>query len=296
MGQHVMKALKDRGETEIFSFSRREGVDIADFKNFSEKLKEVNPDVIINCAAHVGSVHYALEYSADMIRDNMQIVLNIYEGVKQVCPEAKIINPISNCSYPGNADIHYEPDWEKGAVHSSVLAYASVRRMIYAFAECYHREYDIKTVNWLIANAYGPGDHTDPNKVHALNGIIIRLLKAQKSGDKTFEIWGTGQPTREWVYIEDAARILIESMNINEQIYPLNFAQNKAYSITEIADIVAKLLSYPVTFTFNTKFPDGAPTKILDDRNFRQKYPAFEFTPLERGIKNTIEYYKNILN
>jgi len=296
LGQHVVKTLKARGETAVFSFSRREGVDIADFKIFSEKLKEVNPDVIINCAAHVGSVHYALEYSADMIRDNMQIVLNIYEGVKQVCPEAKIINPISNCSYPGDANTHYEPDWERGAVHPSVLAYASVRRMIYAFAECYRREYGVKSVNWLIANAYGPGDQIDPNKVHALNGIIIRLLKAQKGGDNTFEIWGTGKPTREWVYIEDVAKILVNSIDIDEQIYPLNFAQNKAYSITEIAEIAAKLLNYSVTLTFNTKFPDGAPTKILDDRNFRQKYPDFKFTPLEQGVKNTIEYYKNILN
>ena len=231
-----------------------------------------------------------------MIDDNMRIVLNIYKGVKEVCPKAKIINPISNCSYPGDANTHYEPDWQNGPVHDSVLAYASVRRMIYAVSESYRKQYGIKTVNWLIANSYGPGDYTDPNKVHALNGIIIRLMKASKAGDKTFEIWGSGKPLREWVYIEDAARILVESIKIKEQVYPLNLAQNKAYSIAEIAEIAAKALEYDVTFTFNTKMADGAPFKILDDRQFRKKYPKFSFTPLEKGIKNTIKYYKTALD
>jgi GDP-L-fucose synthase len=294
LGQHVVKILQEK-EYDVHSISRREGTDITKIDEFKAKLAEIMPDAIINCAAHVGSVHYATRFAGDVIHDNMLIVLNIYDAVKEICPLAKIINPISNCSYPGEANTHYEPDWEMGPVHDSVLAYASVRRMIYAFAESYRKQYQIKSVNWLIANAYGPGDYTDPNKVHAMNGIIIRLIKAQKNNEKTFEIWGTGKPIREWVYIEDVAKILVESLGIDERVYPLNFAQNKAYSIAEIADIAAKALQYDVEFNFNTKYADGAPFKILDDRQFRKEYPDFEFTPIEAGIKNTIEYYKNIL-
>jgi GDP-L-fucose synthase len=294
LGQHVVKMLKEK-EYEVFSISRKEGTDITKIGEFKAKLAEIMPDAIINCAAHVGSVHYATQFAGDVIHDNMLIVLNIYDAVKEICPETKIINPISNCSYPGEANTHFEPDWEMGPVHDSVLAYASVRRMIYAFAESYRKQYQIKSVNWLIANAYGPGDYTDPNKVHAMNGIIIRLMKAQKNNDKTFEIWGTGKPIREWVYIEDVAKILVESLDLNERVYPLNFAQNKAYSIAEIAEIAAKILEFDIEFVFNTKYADGAPFKILDDRQFREKYPDFKFTPIETGIRNTIEYYKNIL-
>lgn len=294
LGKHVVRKLREKGD-EVTSLSRREGCDITNLTEFTRRLKEENPYAIINCAAHVGSVHYAIQYAADMISDNMQIVLNIYKGVQQACPEVKVINPISNCSYPGDANTHYEPDWEKGAVHDSVLAYASVRRMIYAFAESYRKQYGTKSINWLIANAYGPGDYTDPNKVHALNGILIRLIKAQRAGDRTFEIWGSGKPIREWVYIEDAARMLVDSIDLDEQVYPLNLAQNKAYSIAEIAEIGAKALHYDVEFTFNTKYADGAPFKILDDRQFRAKYPDFVFTPLDVGIANTIDYYQQIL-
>lgn len=294
LGSHVINEL-NIAKYDVVIFSRRNGYDVLDFPKFASKLSEEKPYAIINCAAHVGSVHYAIKYAGDMIRDNMQIITNIYEAVKLACPESKIINPISNCSYPGEANTHYEPDWQKGEVHDSVLAYASTRRMIYAFAECYRKQYGIKSVNWLIANSYGPGDYSNPNKVHALNGILIRLIKAQKNKDKTFEIWGTGKPIREWAYIKDVAKIMVKSLDIKEQIYPLNFAQNKAYSIKEIAEIGAKVLDYKVKFVFNTKFPDGAMFKILDDRQFRLKYPKWHFTPLKNGVQNTINYYKKLL-
>lgn len=294
LGSHVMCLLKEKGYDPI-TLSRRNGVDARNYECLFETLKKICPDVIINCAAHVGSVHYAMKFSADMITDNILIITNLYKAILQGCPKARIINPISNCSYPGEANTHYEPDWEKGAVHESVLAYASTRRLIYALARCYANQYNIHSVNWLVANAYGPGDNVDPNKVHALNGIIIRLLKSQQKNEKEFEIWGSGKPTREWVYIEDVARILVDSLDMEDQIYPLNLAQNKAYSITEIAQIVAKILQYNVKFVFNTKYPDGAPFKVLDDRQFRKKFPSFTFTLLEKGIQETIKYYKKIL-
>jgi len=295
LGKQIIKQLSGTSN-EVVSVSRSEGIDIMNFAQFKNKICDFQPEVIINCAAHVGSVHYAIQFAGDMIYDNMQIELNIYKAVQLSCPKAKIINPISNCTYPGDANIHSEPDWERGAVHDSVLPYASSRRMVYALSESFRKQYKIKSVNWLIANAYGPGDYSDPNKVHALNGIIIRLLKSKKEGNRTFEIWGSGTPTREWVYIEDVARILCYSVDhIEEQVYPLNLAQNRAYSIAEIAKIASEALDYNVEFVFNTKFPDGAPFKILDDKMFREKYPNFSFTPLIDGIRNTIDYYKKNL-
>lgn len=291
LGSHVVKKLSDNNISAI-PMSRRNGCDIFNLKDFSQILKKTRPDIIINCAAHVGSVHYAIAHSADMIYDNMLLILNIYKAVQLVSPKTTIINPISNCSYPGEANTHYEPDWQNGPVHDSVLSYGMPRRMIYAFSKCFHDQYGIKSINWLISNAYGPGDYYDPNMVHALNGLLIRLIKAQKNADKTFEIWGSGKPIREWVYIEDVADILVKSLELDKQIYPVNFAQNKAYSIKEIAEIGAKILDYKVKFTFNRKYADGAMFKILDERKFRSQYPKYQFTLLEEGIKNTINYYK----
>ena len=294
LGRHVMRHLKERG-VRTHALSRHEGCDIMDRTALAEKLAALRPFAVVNCAAHVGSLHYVRRRAADVIHDNMQMILNIYRAVSEACPGATLVNPISNCSYPGDAMVHDEGDWQKGPVHESVLPYASTRRMIHAFADSYRAQHGLRSVNWLIANAYGPGDSTDPDRVHALNGILIRMIRAQRAGEKTFEIWGSGRPTREWVYIVDAAAILAESVDVLEQVEPLNLAQNHAYSISEIARLAAEALDYPVGFTFNTSYPDGAPSKILDDARFRARYPDFRFTPLREGIAHTIDYYREHL-
>jgi GDP-L-fucose synthase len=296
LGGHVMKQLAEKGHDAV-ALSRRSGCDILDLRRLLQRIRAEEPDVVINCAAHVGGVHYGIKYAGDMLYENVLLIAHVYRGVQLGWPQARIINPISNCTYPGSAENHYEPEWEDGPVHDSVLAYAAARRMVYAFAESFRKQYGTKSVNWLVANAYGPGDYTDPNKVHALNGIIIRLIQAQQENQRRFEIWGSGKPVREWVYIEDVARMLVHSVDhVDEQYKPINLAQSKAYSIAEIAIIAAKALDYNVEFVFNTDYPDGAPTKILDSRIFRDRHPEFRFTPLEQGIRNTISYYRSVLS
>lgn len=294
IGKHVLRLLEQRGIPAL-SLSRRAGCDVTDLDGFTAHLREIGPRAVINCAAHVGSVHYALEHSADMIGDNTRIISNLFEGMRRACPQAVLVNPISNCSYPGDADIQTEPEWQAGPVHDTVLGYGMPRRLLYAFSACYRKQHGLRTVNWLVANAYGPGDYADPNKVHALNGIVIRLLRARREGQRTFEVWGTGTPIREWVYVEDAACILADSVDIEEQCYPLNLGQNRGHSILEIARLGARLLGYDVEIRPDPRYPDGAPKKILCDRRFRERYPDFRFTPLDEGVQRTIEYYQSVL-
>ena len=252
---------------------------------------------MINCAAHVGSVHYVTSLAADVASDNLQILVNLYAGVHAAAPQARIVSPISNCSYPGAADVHCEATWEDGPVHDSVLAYGGPRRMMVVLAESYRKQHGTRSINWLVANAYGPGDHLDPNKVNALNGIIIRLIQARRKGDQAFVIWGSGRPVREWVYIEDVAAMLVNSVQASqEQVLPVNLAQHQAWSIAEIAAKATQIMNYPVTFTFDTTKPDGAPTKILDDTLFRTRWPDFTFTPLDQGIARTIAYFEAALS
>lgn len=293
-GSQILKTAKERGY-DVRSISRGEGTDIRDYAQFSAKLKEIQPDAIINCAGHEGSIHYVNEHAAEVASDTFQMALNIYRAAAEACPKAVIVNALGNCSYPGDATVAKESEWLSGPVHETVLASGTEKRVRYVLAESFYKQRGVKSVNWLTANCYGIGAGTDTNKLHALNGIIVRLITAQKNGDKEFEIWGTGRPIREWVYIEDVAKMFVDSVEMAEQIYPVNFAQNKGYSIKEIAEMAARELNYPVKFVFNTSKPDGAPIKILDDTKFRAKFPDFRFTPIERGIKKTVEYYKKIL-
>jgi GDP-L-fucose synthase len=295
LGTQVMHFARESGYDPI-SLSRKEGTDIRNFDQLSAKLKEIQPDVILNCAGHVGNVHYVTKMAGDVIHDNVQMAVNLYRAVKDTCPQAKIVNPFGNCSYPGAADIQKESEWQNGPVHDSVLAFGFVKRVQHTLAESYRKQYGIKSVNWIVCNPYGPEKHLNIDKMHALNGILTRMMQAQKKGDKQFEIWGTGTPIREWLYIKDAARIMVYSIdNVDEQTYPVNVAKKQGYSIKEIAEIASKALNYPVEFVFKTDMPDGAPVKIMDDTQFRAKYPDFVFTPLDIGIQETIACFKPMI-
>lgn len=295
LGTPVMRIAREQGY-DPFMITRHSGTDIKDYPTLAAALQRLQPDVILNCAGHVGNVHYVTAKAADVINDNLQMCLNLYRAVAAICPQAKIVNPFGNCSYPGETDIQRESEWQNGPVHDSVLAFGFGKRTQYAIAESYRKQHGIKTVNWIVCNPYGPENHVNLEKMHALNGIICRLIKAQRAGDKEFVIWGTGTPIREWLYIEDSARMMVHSVDhVKEQLWPVNVAQNKGYSITEIATLAAHALKYKVKFVFDTSKPDGAPVKIMDDTEFRKQYPDFQFMPFAKGIRTTIEHFKKIL-
>ena len=292
VGRSIMEALQGRGYSPT-ALSRRNGFDLLNYGSAKSKLDELQPEVIFNCAAHVGSLHYVTQFAADVVHDNMQMILNLYKMVSEVCPTARVINPISNCSYPGDANIHKESEWWNGPVHESVLSYGNTRRLIYVVSKCYQIQHRVSSINFLVPNCYGPGDYTDPNKTHALNGMIIRLLLTKKDGQKEFEIWGTGKPTREWIYVKDLTKMLSNAVDFKgDQVYPVNIAQNKAYSIRETAEMIKQFVGYEGELVFNTKYQDGAPVKVLDDKLFRERYPEFKFTDIQEGIKETIKYYQ----
>ncbi len=298
VGQNLVNSLKTTStDYQIFAVSRADGVDLTDYASAVKCLTETQPDVIINCAAHVGSINYVTKYAADVVRDNVQMSLNIYQAVLKTCSGTKIINLLSNCSYPGSADIQIESHWWDGPVHDSVFSYGNAKRMLYVISKCYANQYNIKSINFLIPNTFGPGDSTDPNKTHALNGMIMRMLEAQKRGDKEFEIWGTGSPIREWAYIDDVTNILMAGIDLETNLVePVNLGQNKGYTIKESAEFIAEAIGFKGQLIFNTKYQDGAPIKILDDQKFRQNFPDFVFFDHKKGIANTVEYYKLILS
>jgi GDP-L-fucose synthase len=295
IGKHVVNILQKNNHS-VLAASRATGLDLHNYNNLHTYLAEHNPDVIFNCAAHVGSLHYVTTYAAQVIHDNMQMALNMYKAVAETCPKARVINPLSNCSYPGNLDVQSESDWWKGEVHESVFAYGNAKKFIYVLAQCYKKQHAITSINFLVPNTFGPGDSIDPNKTHALNGMIIRMIEAQKQGASEFEIWGTGNPIREWAYVDDVVNILMQGMYTQEDLtYPINLAQNKGFSIKQSAEFIAEALGFTGKLKFNTQYPDGAPVKILDNTNFKKLFPNFVFSDHKKGIAETVSYYKGRL-
>lgn len=295
VGKQLVAKLEEIGHKPICR-SRQDGLDLRDLEATKECFEEICPDIIYHVAAHVGSLHYVAKFAGDVLYDNVQIALNIYKAAVACCPEAKIINPLSNCSYPGDANKHIEEYWWQGEVHDSVFSYGNAKRIIYVISRNFHKQYGIRSINFLVPNMFGIGDYTDPNRTHALNGMIIRMILAVRREEQQFEIWGSGKPMREWGYVKDIVHILTKGIELkNEQIYPVNIAQNRGYSIRDSAGYIARALDFRGRLVFNRGYADGAPIKVLDDKHFRRLFPDYKFCDHKKAIEETIAYYQEVL-
>ena len=296
MGKNIQDVFKDINY-EMFYESRVTGFNLDNYDTTFNKLSDINPDIIIYAAAHVGSIGYVSKYSADVVNDNTQMYLNLYKAVSEVNPKIVIINPISNCSYPGIIDVQHEEMWWDGAIHESVESYGTPKKLGFILSECYKRQYGIKTINLIVPNAYGPNDYINEERTHAMNGIIMRMIKSMNSNDTEFLIWGSGTPIREWIYMPDMARLMKKI--IDNEMYdlpnPINIGQENGVSILDSVNMAKESLGYDVELVFDKTKQDGAPIKVLGNRLFNKHFPNFEFTDVSDGIKNTIEYYKNKL-
>lgn len=296
LGQNLNNVFK-KSNYLIFNESRRSGCNILNLDELVSKLKLINPDFIINSSAHVGGLPYVQKYPADICHDNAQIYLNIYKAVNIVNPQIVVINPLANCSYPGKVGLQHENLWWEGETHGSVEAYGITKKIGYVLSKCYQKQHGIRTVNLIMPNAYGPLDYTDEERTHAMNGIIMRMIKTVRAGKTDFLVWGSGKPVREWIYIEDAARIIkiIIDKNLYNLPNPINLGQEFGLSINDSVNEIKKVLKAKINIINDEKMPDGAPIKILGKNKFRKHFPDFKFTSYAEGIKNTINYYKKIL-
>ena len=293
IGKNLVTRLRKDGHC-VSTAERSTGVDLRDYGQTLTLLQEVGPDIIYNLASHGGSVHYVRENAAKVYHDNVQMALNLYKSVLETNSKIKIIQPFSNCSYPGHSKIQKEEEWLNGDVHSSVFSFGNSKRSIFYLSECYRVQHNIRSVNILFPNTYGPGDSNDPNHTHALNGMIIRMLEAKRKQDKHFVVWGTGAPIREWAYIDDFITILIKCLDIDGLEYPINMGQSRGYSIKETANLIKEACNFQGDIIFDTNYKDGAPIKIMDGTNFDKVFKNFKFFDHLEGIRKTVKFYEDL--
>jgi GDP-L-fucose synthase len=297
MGRNINAIFANDDRYEIHNESRRTDCDIMNLSQLRKILKFHEPDIIIYAAANVGSINYVTKFAANVIYDNSQMYLNLYNTISEVNNNILVINPISNCSYPGIINIQDENLWWNGKIHESVESYGMPKKLGFIISECYRKQHGIKTINLIVPNAYGENDYFDTEKTHAMNGIIMRMIKSMKNNDKQFLVWGTGFPIREWIYMPDVGRIMKKI--IDDKQYdlpnPINLGQEKGISIIDTVMTIKKILNYDVEIIFDTTKQDGAPIKVLGSKLFKNHFPNFKFTDYEIGIRNTIKYYKENL-
>jgi GDP-L-fucose synthase len=248
--------------------------------------------VIINCAAYTGGIKFGLEYPADIFTNNMLINVNLFE-LARIKKVERIINPISNCTYPRNASILKEEEWWNGEIDKSALSFGTVRKANWVQSWAYKQQYDLNTINLIFPNMYGPGDHFDSIKSHALGSFVSKFVHAKENNEDSVTIWGSGTPVREWLYVEDATEIIIKSLEVKPFNKPVNVGIGRGITVLELAKLVKNIVGFKGNIILDESKPDGAPFKVMDN-TFLKKYYGWEpKTNLREGIQKTVEWYYN---
>ena len=292
LGKSVVKKLEERN-IDYVSLSLRNGYDFRNFEQTKELFEEEKFDAVINCAAFVGGIQYGYEKPGEIFYNNILMSTYLMEAARLTSVK-KFINPISNCSYPAHLTQNFkEGQWWDGPLHESVLVYGFVRKASWMQSWAYYKQYDFETINLILPNMYGPGDHFDEKRSHALGALIMKFAEAKRKNQPKVVVWGTGKPVREWLYVDDGSEILIKSLEIEPTIEPINVGVGKGISILGLAELIKEVVGYKGEIVLDSSKPDGAPYKTMDNTRLKKIFNWVPPTSLREGIEKTVEWYLN---
>lgn len=289
VGSHVCEGLKQRGLA-FTPTSLSLGTDLRDAKAAHELFQRVMPRAVINCASFVGGIQFGYKYPVDIFRNNMQIILNLLDAAK-TSGVKRFVNPISNCVYPARAHLFKEEELWDGPMHESVMVYGFVRRASWIGSWAYAKEFGLDSINLILSNMYGPNDHFDEQRSHALGALIMKFVEAKKSGAAEVVVWGTGKPVREWLHVADGAEALIRGLDAASTINPVNVGVAQGISIKDLAELIRAETGYQGRIHYDTSKPDGAEYKTVDGAKGEALLGWRPQFGLEQGVRETVAWY-----
>ena len=300
VGSAVLDNLKSKGYNNIVTRTRSE-LDLTNQRDVDEFFENEKIDYVILCAAKVGGILANDTYRGDFIYENLQIASNIIKS-SQVHGVSKLINLGSSCIYPRDATIPIkEESLLSGVLEKTNEPYAIAKIAALKMCEAFHSQYGSNFYSLMPCNLYGPRDNFDLKTSHVLPAFINKVYTAKLSGQKEIEVWGSGKPLREFLYVDDLASAVtyclenIEAQDIYEQgISHINCGSEDEVSISELMYIIQDAVDYNGKIVFDKTKPDGTFRKKMDNTRI-QNLGYKNTTSLTDGIKKTYSWFKNNL-
>lgn len=280
-------------DCEVIVPRTEDGIDFRKPEHCFAYLSLSKPDIVINCAANQGGVGYHVGRQADLFMDNIMMGTYLMLASQKVGVQ-KFVNVVAGCSYPGYIEIPElnESDYWNGKIHDSIFSYGFARKASVVYGLALKKQYNFSSIHLIMANMYGPGEHFNPEQSKALAGLIKKIYEAKKEKKPTVEIWGSGKPIRDWLYVKDGAEGILRAAAIYDDIEPINIATGVGISITDLAETIKKIIGYKGTFTYNTSKPDGALHKTFGITKMKKALKWVPETSIEEGIKETVDWFE----
>ncbi len=292
LGSHLVEKLRRRGATDIF-IPRVEEYDLVDPQAISRMLDDSRPDVIIHLAAHVGGIGANREHPAEFFYDNLMMGVQLmHQAWKRGVPKFVALGTI--CAYPKFTPIPFREEnlWD-GYPEETNAPYGLAKKMLLVQAQAYRAQYGYNAIYLLPVNLYGPGDNFDPRSSHVIPALIKKCIEAQEQGKSEIVLWGDGTPTREFLYVEDAAEGILLAAERYDGPEPVNLGSGFEISIQDLAILIARLTGFTGRLAWDPTQPNGQPRRALSVERAQQYFGFRAQIPFEEGLRRTIAWYRS---
>ncbi len=290
LGAHILNVLRARGvRDEDIRVPQMGDYDLRKAEDCERAVQGM--DLVIHLAAKVGGIGYNQEKPGELFYDNAIMGARLLEAARKANVQ-KIILLGTICAYPKYTRVPFnEEDLWNGYPEETNAPYGLAKKSFLTAARAYRTQYGMNVVFLLPVNLYGPGDNFDPKSSHVVPALIRKFAEAKQSGAKSVEAWGTGRPTREFLYVEDAAEGIVSALEKYDTSDPVNLGSGMEISIKNLAELIARLTDYAGDIKWNAEKPDGQPRRMLDTTRAEKEFGFKAKTDFEEGLKKTIEWY-----
>ena len=297
LGSYVIEKLKQRGAMDIYipTIEEYNLVDPNEIRRmYGNALKGVDPKnvVIIHLAANVGGIGANLEHPADFFYNNLIMGVELmHQAYKNGVGKFVAIGTV--CAYPKYTPVPFkEDDLWNGYPEETNAPYGLAKKMMLVQAQAYRQQYGFNTIFLLPVNLYGPRDNFNPKSSHVIPALIRKAVEAQARGEKELVVWGDGSPTREFLYVEDAADGIVTAAEKYNGDQPVNLGSGYEISIKNLSETIVKMTGFNGTLAWQTDKPNGQPRRGLDVSRAKKLFGWSAQVPFEDGMRRTIEWFK----
>ena len=291
LGSFIIEELKKKGvDGENIRIPRSKDTDLRRWENCIEVVKDI--DIVVHLAAKVGGIGFNRKYPATLFYDNAIMGIQLIEAARQENIE-KFVAVGTVCAYPKFTPVPFkEEDLWNGYPEETNAPYGLAKKMMLLQSQAYRQQYGFNSIFLLPVNLYGPRDNFDLESSHVIPALIRKFTEAVENNRRTVEVWGTGKASREFLYVEDAARGIILATEKYNKPDPVNIGAGFEIKIKDLVGLIAELTGFEGDLRWDTSKPDGQPRRCLDVSRARKEFGFEAKVDFREGLEKTIEWYK----
>ncbi len=291
LGSAIVKTLKERGFTRLF-VPRKAAYDLTRESDVIRLFRDARPDVVVHLGAVVGGIGANQQNPGKFFYDNLLMGAFLMEHAR-LAGVQKFVAIGTVSSYPKFTPVPFrEDDLWNGYPKETNAPYGLAKKMLLVQSQAYRAQYGFNSIFLLPANLYGPGDHVDPNRSHVIPALIKKCFDAIKDRQKEIVVWGDGTPTREFLYVDDAAEGIVLALERYDKPDPVNLGSGSEISIGDLVALIVSLTGFQGRVVWDTTKPNGQPRRQLDTTKAEPEFGFKARMPLEEGLRKTIDWFK----